>query len=133
MVVIVPHAVDDLTKSMVRIIWVFSVKEVDTIVRNVVLVVNKAMSIVTEGERVDDRIESVRTTIHGVKKTVAEGHAGRKIFSMTKAVVKVSLVVVPDRSKAKVFLYRVRMIKVIWDKEVTGRVFRKVVSGVTKT
>ena len=51
---------------------------------------------------------------------------------MTKAVVKVSLVVVPDSPKAKILLDRVRMKKMVWNEKVAARFFGMFVSGVTK-
>ena len=68
----------------------------DTIVRNVVLVVNKAMSIVTEGERVHAWEDRVRIVVSSAEEMITEVHAARKFSCMMKTVVKVCLVVVPD-------------------------------------
>mgnify|MGYP003321632832 CR=1 FL=1 len=87
------------------------------------LVVNKAMSIVTVRERVHAWEDRFRT---------AEGHSARKILCMTKTVVKVSPVVVPDSPKAKILLDRVRMEKMVWNEKVAARFFGMFVSGVTK-
>ena len=97
------------------------------------LVVNEAMSIVTEGERVHAWEDIFRTVVCSVEETVVEGHAARKILGITKTMVKVSLVVVPDSPKAKVLLDRVRMEKMVWNKKVAARVLEMVIFGVTKS
>ena len=95
--------------------------------------VNEAMSVFTEGERVHTWVNRLRTVVRSVEEMVAEGYTGQKISGMTKTVITVRLVVVPDSPKTKIFLDRVRMEKMVWNKIVTGRVLSKVVSGVIKS
>ena len=42
------------------------------------------------------------------------------------------LVVIPDCPNAKIFLNRIRMVKMIWDEKIVGKV-RKVVTRIVET
>ena len=61
--------------------------EVDTIVRNLVLTLNKTMSVIVEGKRGHTWEDRVGTVLSGMEETLMEVPIARKIFCMLETVV----------------------------------------------
>ena len=106
---------------------------VETISRNVRSVVSKAMSIVMEVEGRHAQKHRVGAITSRSPKALAECHVLSKVLGVLEAMVQVDLMIVPNGPNAKVFLDRIRMIKMIGNEEVALEIFWKVVTREVET
>ena len=121
-----------LKKGRVRGTVVFQVFPVETISSYVRDIVNKAMSVIAVSKGRHTWKHRVGTLVSSFPETLTEIHFWWKIFCAFETVVEMDLVVIPDCPNAKIFLNRIRMVKMIWDEKIAGKVSWKVVTKVVE-
>ena len=133
MVEIVVCCVMVLKKERVRGTVVFQVMPIETIGSYVRDIGDKAMSVIAVSKGRHTWKHRVGTLVSSFPETLTEIHCLRKIFCAFETVVEMDLVVIPDCPNAKIFLNWIRMVKMIWDEKIAGKVFQKVVTRVVET